>query len=280
VYSYEYGKVLEQQAKETGVKIKIHLKLDVGMGRIGFILRDDVAFSEALEICRSPYFVTEGIFTHFPMADEGERGIDITQQQFDSFCSSIARFESENIRFSIRHCSNSAAAVKFPQYSLDMVRVGVSLYGISSENVGLKNTLSLKTVVSNVKSLKKGDTVGYGSEYVATKDIAVATLPIGYADGFKRENFPNGTFVCINGKLCSITGRICMDQTMVDVSELENIKTGDEVVVYGNGSPINLAAFSSNNKKIPYETMCEISARVPRVYKEGGEIVFIRDSLV
>jgi len=281
VYSYEYGKALEQQAKESGVKIKIHLKLDVGMGRIGFILRDDdIAFGEALEICRSPYFITEGIFTHFPMADEGEKGVTITKKQFDSFCSHIERFEKEGIRFSIRHCSNSAATVKFPEYSLDMVRVGVSLYGISTENVGLKNTLSLKTVVSNVKPLKKGDTVGYGSEYVAERDVTVATLPIGYADGFKRENFQNNTKISINGKLCTITGRICMDQTMVDVTELENVKTGDEVVVYGNGSEVSLSAFSDNNKKIPYETMCEISARVPRVYKENGEIVFIRNSLV
>ena len=281
VYSYEYGKALEEQAKLNNVKIKMHLKLDVGMGRIGFILRDDSeAFDEALEICRSPYFETEGIFTHFPMADEGERGVAVTKKQFDNFCSSIERFKKEGISFSIRHCSNSAATVKFPEYSLDMVRVGVSLYGISPENVGLKNTLSLKTVVSNIKHLKTGDTVGYGSEYVAQKDITVATLPIGYADGFKRENLLNDTKLSVNGKLCSITGRICMDQTMIDVTELDNVKTDDEVVVYGNGSEIDLAAFSKNNKKIPYETMCEISARVPRVYRDGSEIVFIRDSLV
>lgn len=282
VYSYEYGKALEEQARCSNVKIKIHLKLDVGMGRIGFILRenDNTSFEEALEICRSPYFVAEGIFTHFPMADEGERGIEVTKKQFNEFCASINKFKENGINFPIRHCSNSAATVKFPEYSLDMVRVGVSLYGISPQDVGLKNTLSLKTVVSNIKSLKKGDTVGYGSEYVADKEITVATLPIGYADGFKRENLKNNSLISVNGKLCQITGRICMDQTMIDITGIKNVRVGDEVVIYGNGSTVSLAAFSENNKKIPYETMCEISARVPRVYCEGKKIVFIRNSLV
>ena len=283
VYSYEYGKALEEKAKEYNVRLAIHLKLDVGMGRIGFVIDNSNIFSEALEICKSPMFRTEGIFTHFPMADEGEKGEQVTLEQYKRFCSFVNAFENEGISFEIKHCNNSAATIKFPQISLDMVRVGVSLYGIAPlekrDELSLKNTLSLKTVISHIKTLKKGDTVGYGSEYVADKETVIATLPIGYADGFKRENSFNGTRVWVNGHLCPITGRICMDQTMIDITGI-TASVDDEVIIYGGDSSVSLDDFSINNRKIPYETMCEISARVPRAYCKNGKISFVRDSLV
>ena len=153
------------------------------------------------------------------------------------------------------------------------------LLKFTQDEISLKNTLSLKTVISHIKKLKKGDTVGYGSEYVADKEVVIATLPIGYADGLKRENFSSGTRVWVNGHLCAITGRICMDQTMIDVTGV-TAAVDDEVVIYGGDSPVSLEDFSANNKKIPYETMCEISARVPRVYCKSGKIDCVRDSLV
>lgn len=285
VYSYEYGKALAEQADNAGVTIAIHLKIDVGMGRLGFIVRseDDDCIEQMAEICRLNCFRTEGVFTHFPMADEGEAGKEITRSQLERFCHTVRVLEDRGIRFDIKHCCNSAAAIKYPEYSLDMVRLGVALYGVAPQDmtdVGLVNTLSLKTVISNIKEIKKGESIGYGSEYVADQDILVATLPVGYADGFKRENYTNRTRVSVNGVLCPITGRVCMDQIMVDVSACKNAAVGDEVVLYGSGSEIDLEAFSRNNGKIPYETMCEISARVPIVYRENGNIESIRNSLV
>ena len=286
VYSYEYGKELSAAANDCGVVLSIHLKLDVGMGRLGFVIdeNDTESFEQALQICRCNCFRTEGIFTHFPMADEGKKGREITERQFRQFCKTVEKLEVNGIKFDIKHCSNSAAAIKYPEYSLDMVRLGISLYGVlpskDIKDINLKNTLSMKTVISHIKSVKKGDCIGYGSEFVANRNMLIATLPIGYADGFKRENFKNKTKVTVRGKLCSITGRVCMDQIMIDVSAVDGVQVGDEVIIYGGTSEVDLDRFSRNNEKIPYETMCEISARVPRVYYKNKCIEFIRDSLV
>lgn len=285
VYSYDYGTALAKYADEAGVRLNVHVKLDVGMGRIGFVTDgEDDSYTELLEICRKESFNTEGIFAHFPMASEGDKDAGATAAQYAKFCALISRLENDRINFKIKHCANSAAAIKYPQYSMDMVRYGIALYGalpsFDMPDIGLKNTLSLKTVVSNVKRMKAGQSISYGSEYTAPCDVTVATLPIGYDDGFRRENYPNKTRISVNGVLCEITGRVCMDQTMIDVSSAGDISIGDEAVIYGAGSKIDLVAFSKNNSKIPYETMCEISARVPRVYIKNGTIESIRESFV
>ncbi len=286
VYSYEYGKALERAAKESKARILIHLKVDVGMGRLGFIFREGESetFEQALEICKSEHFITEGIFAHFPMADAGVAKRNVTEKQYESFVDIIKGFNDNGVTFGIKHCSNSAAAIDFPEYSMDMVRLGIALYGVSPVKdiykLDLKNTLSLKTVISNIKTVKKGEAVGYGSEYVAKKDVVIATLPLGYADGFKCENFKNGNVIFVGNKYCQITGRVCMDQIMIDISEVQGLSVGDEVTIYGHSSKISLEEYSKANKKIPYETMCEISARVPRVYCRGEQIESIRDSLV
>lgn len=287
VYSYDYGKALADAANDANVKVHIHVKLDVGMGRIGFVIHDNdySVIEDISEICSCDCFVTEGIFTHFPMAGEGStRDKDVTLGQYRAFCDAVDDLEAKGIHFKIKHCSNSAAAIKYPELSLDMVRYGIALYGVlpsdDISNVELKNTLSLKSVVSNVKKVREGDTIGYGSEYVATDDITVATLPIGYGDGFKCENYANGVLISVNGVLCPITGRVCMDQTMIDVSGIDGIKRGDIAVIYGSGSSVSIEEFSKKNKKIPYEAMCEISARVPRVYIKNQEIESVRDSFV
>ena len=286
VYSYEYGKALAKEALACGAKLSIHIKIDVGMGRLGFIFRsdDDTSYKEVLDICKAPCFYTEGIFTHFPVADEGENGREETTAQFNHFVSIVEKLEQNGARFYIKHCSNSAAAIAYPEFSLDMVRLGISLYGVdplqSEKRFTLKGTISLKTIVSHVKTVKKGEAIGYGSEYVADKDTVIATLPIGYGDGFKRENFENGTQFYINGELCPITGRVCMDQTMVNISNVQNVRCSTEAIAYGAESPISIEDFSAKNTKIPYETMCEISARVPRVYYRGDKIDSVRDSLI
>ena len=285
VYSYEYGIALAEAAKKSNVRVVIHVKLDVGMGRLGFLLHDTTTACEKIaEIYNQDCFISEGIFTHFPMASEGDKDDGITQRQYDLFCGVIKSLEDKGIKFSIRHCCNSAAAIKYPEFSMDMVRYGIALYGASPSSdivgLGLKNTISLKSVISNIKHIRKGDTISYGSEYVAAKDVTVATLPIGYDDGFRRENFVNGSKISVNGILCDIAGRVCMDQTMIDVSDVKDIRVGDVAVIYGSGSSIDVEGFSLNNKKIPYEVMCEISARVPRVYIKNETIESVRDSFV
>lgn len=286
VYSCEYGKELADAAERAGVRISAHFKIDVGMGRLGFVIRDkDPDDLEKLtEICKNDSFIPGGIFTHFPMAGEGTADKGISQKQFKRFLDIYDALSDQDINFDIKHCSNSAAALKYTDFGLDMVRVGIALYGVApsddTADIGLMNTLSLKSVISNIKTVKKGETVGYGSEYAAPRDVTVATLPIGYADGFKCENFRNGTKISVGGVLCDIVGRVCMDQTMIDVSAVNDIKIGDEAVIYGHGSSVTLEEFSKNNGKIPYETMCEISARVPRVYRRHGETESIRESFV
>ena len=286
VYSYEYGKDLADSAVQSNVRITIHIKIDVGMGRLGFVVRNESngALEEILELCRNKSFIPQGIFTHFSMAGEGNADIGYSKKQFEKFVQVCEALSEHGINFDIKHCSNSAATLKYSGFSLDMVRVGIALYGVSPSdditNMGLINTISLKSVVSNVKLIKKGETIGYGSEYVAQKDIKVATLPIGYADGFKCENFYNGTKIIVDGVPCNIVGRVCMDQTMIDVSEVDTISIGDEVVVYGGDSGVSIEEFAKNNKKIPYEAMCEISARVPRVYIRHGVCDEVRESFV
>ena len=244
------------------------------MGRLGFVFRrgDENIVEEIKDICSHDCFVREGIFTHFPIADAGNEGKSTTDRQYELFCMIVSALENEGINFKIRHCANSATILDYPQYALDMVRMGIALYGampsdaIKSDFLP-QTTLTLKTVVSNVKVIHAGDTIGYGCTFVAKKDTKVATLPIGYADGLLRANATNGTKISINGKLCDILGRICMDQLMVDVTDAGDLNIGDEAIIFGEGSEIDIERFARTNNTIPYEILCNIGARVPRFYK-------------
>ena len=280
IYSYDYAVALAQQAKTANVKIPIHIKIDTGMGRLGFVFRHsrEESLDLLLNVCSYDCFYPEGIFTHFPTADEGEKGRIATKDQFSHFCSVIDNLSAKGIRFKIKHCSNSAAILDYPEYSLDMVRLGISLYGalpsMEIKNIpDLQSTITLKTVVSNVKNVKKGDTIGYGGAYSAPRDMKIATIPMGYADGFHRINYKNGTQLLVNGKLCNIVGRICMDQLMLDIDGVPNVKIGDEVVVFGSEGAIDLYTFAQRNDTIPYEVLCTIGARVPRFYKINSDVL-------
>ncbi len=275
VYSCDYAEALAKHAKIENVKISVHIKIDTGMGRLGFVFRHDEneSWNELLKVCSYDCFVYDGIFMHFPNADDALNGAEITKKQFKDFSRIIDKLQKEGITFSIKHCANTAAALNYPEYSLDMVRIGIALYGAlpssdMHDRFDLRNTLTLKTVISNLKTVQKGDAIGYGGAFIAPKDIKVATLPIGYADGFGRCNLENGTKLSVKGKLCNIIGRVCMDQLMVDVSEAGDVAIGDEVVVFGYGSEIGLDEFANINKTIPYEILCNIGARVPRIYKK------------
>lgn len=275
VYNHDYAFELSKQALINGVRIKIHIKIDTGMGRIGFQYHSGINELPSAYIASTlPQLDAIGIFTHFAVSDEGEN--DFTKEQFKYFTKAISYLENRGIRFKVKHCSNSAAIIDYPDYHLDMVRAGLFLYGINptvNTNVLLKPVLSLWSVVSNVKQIRKGDSVSYGRSFVADKDMMVATIPIGYADGFWRSN--QGSFVYINNSYCRIIGRVCMDQIMV---ECTNAKIGDLVEIYGEHVTVEKVA--DYNHTIPYEILCSIGERVPRIYLKNNRIVGVVDNLL
>lgn len=287
VFSDEYAEKLAFCAEEKKVKIKIHIKLDTGMGRIGFDAKHDSCSEAILKICQKPVFDPEGIFTHFALADGGKGGVSYTGMQYDNFMRTVNELERAGVKFAIRHCANSATIADFPEYQLDMVRAGIVLYGLQpSEEVqnplDLKETLCLKAVISQIKILKKGDSVSYGCTFTADRDMKIATVPAGYADGYWRSNSKNGAYLLVNGHRAPIVGRVCMDQLMVDVSEIETIRVGDVVTVMGTEGveKIDAEALARLNHTIGYEILCAVGERVPRIYKKGQEIVAVKDSIV
>lgn len=289
VHSYEYGKELIDDAKKKGVKIAIHIKIDTGMGRIGFPFRgfeEDVRIEEIVELCNDEAFIPEGIFTHFPISDDQKAGEAFTRAQYDKFISVIEALEERGISFSVKHCANSAGLVDYPEYSLDMVRAGVLFFGIipswemKNPDFDLKHTFAWKTVVSHIKKVKMGESIGYSRTYIAERDMRVATLPIGYADGFSRSNGAKGFKIYVKNKPCAIVGRVCMDQIMIDVSEVDELCVGEEITIFGNGSPISVYDYSELHSTIPHEVMCDIGMRVPRVYYRHGVIESVTDYIL
>ena len=282
VYSLEYAEALNECAEKAGVKIKIHLKLDTGMSRIGLLCQsrseDNKAVSDGFNICSMPSFETEGVFTHFAVADEGEDGEDFTINQFDNFMYTVKRLEQMGVKFKVRHCANSGAIEDYPQMHLDMVRAGIVLYGLAP-SVKIKNPLDLqpvmelKSAVSHTKEIHPGMTVSYGRTYTADKTARLATIPVGYADGYVRSVAKDG-YVLLHGKRAKIRGRICMDQCMVDISDIEDVKIGDAATVFGREknapSADDIARWIGT---INYEVTCIVGKRVARVYLKNNEVV-------
>lgn len=287
VFSKEFGEKLAECAVREKVSLKVHLKIDTGMGRLGFrCLGADLSdLVDAMEIMKSANLEPEGIFTHFARADEGIGGIEYTDYQYNNFCRALDFFNQKGVDFELIHCANSAAICDYPKTRFNMVRAGIILYGLNPsteiENpLNLTQTLTMKTVIDNIKTVVAGDRISYGGEFVANHDMKIATVPIGYADGFYRSNFRNGTLVEVEGEFVPIVGRICMDQCMLDVTDVGKAHVGSEVTVYGtseNNSPDRIAA---NNGTINYEVLCSIGERVPRIYCEDGNCVLFEDGTV
>lgn len=287
VFSKEYGQALSECAVKQNVRVRIHIKLDTGMGRLGFACLneikdeiDDISFT-----CNLPGIQYEGIFTHFSSADEGSNGEKFTKRQFLCFMNVIEALEKKGIVFSIRHCANSAAIFEYPEMHLDMVRAGIVLYGLLpskklKENICVKQALTLYTVIAHVKGIKKGCSISYGREYTADCDMKVATIPIGYADGLWRSNFKKNMNVEVEGKRAPIIGRICMDQCMIDITKVSEAKIGSVVTVYGVNKECSIDNVATINDTIGYEVLCAIGERVPRVYRTGDQITSITDKIV
>lgn len=282
-YSLDYAKELSAEAVKSGVTIDIHLKFDTGMGRIGFVCYEDnfeKALAEAKETALLPNLRVTGVFTHFASADEcTEDGDAYTRRQFRRFCRMCDALKDEGINIGIRHCCNSAALLCFPEMHLDMVRAGIILYGLyPSEAEEIKNKIKLKpamelrTVVSLVKEYEKGACISYGRKFTAPEDIRVASTAIGYADGYHRLLTNKGRMI-VRGKYANVTGSVCMDQTMLDVTDIPEVKEGDIVTVFGRDGEafVPVEELAEKAGTINYEMICAVSRRVPRCYYLRGE---------
>lgn len=259
VFSLEFAKLCAENVP-AGKKLRAHIKINSGMNRIGF---DESGLTDALTVCRMKELQCEGIFTHFACADCEEA--EPTEMQIKRFDNAISFFKENGISFKLVHAYNSAASIRFtPKY--DAVRSGIVLYGMQPSDCctidGLIPAMTLKTFVAQVHKLKKGERVSYGWEYEADHEATLATLPVGYADGYIRA-YKNG-YAVIHGKRAPIVGRICMDQLMVDISDIDGVKCGDEAVMMG-GPGISADELAAAANTINYEVTCLISKRVGRV---------------
>ena len=282
VFSLEYAKELSEKCVEEDCICKMHIKVDSGMSRIGFMCqefpRDEYSIEEICEACCLPNLEVEGLFTHFCVSDEDAEGREFTNKQYENFIHVRDSLKKRGVDISVVHCSNSGAIEDYPETCCDMVRAGIILYGLApssklADRLDLVPAMTLKTVVAFVKEVQKGATISYGRTFTADRKMKIATVPIGYADGFIRQNAKDG-YMTVNGKKAKIVGRICMDQTMLDVTDIEGVKTGDEVVVFGtgeNGEP-TADSLAENTGTINYETVCLVGKRVPRIYIKDGKI--------
>ena len=283
ILSAEYATELSSEAIKAGVTVRSHIKLDTGMSRIGFLYqnrnRDCRTISEIERVCKLPGLNTEGIFTHFAVADEGDNGRNYTLMQFENFMKAICLLEQRGVTFQIRHCANSAAIFDYPDMQLDMVRPGIILYGLMpsaqvKNGIDLIPAMELKSIVSMVKTVEPQTSVSYGRRFVTKKRTKIATVPIGYADGYPRHLYIRGSML-VRGRKAKIIGRVCMDQLMLNVTSVPEVQEGDIVTVFGRDgkNTITIDELAAHNHTINYELVCMISKRVPRIYyKDGKEV--------
>lgn len=268
-FTFEEAKWISETAEKTGKTAKIHIPVDTGMSRIGFIPTAEYA-DVVKEISLLPNIKLEGVFTHFATADEEDKFF--TKKQAERFLSFKEMLEDRGVDIKIYHSANSGTILQHEEYYFDMVRPGIILYGLSPSGYLKDNSLDLKPVmelhshVAFVKDVEKGETVSYGRTFTAENDMKIATIPVGYADGYPRLLSGKGR-VIINGEYAPIVGRICMDQFMVDVTHIENVNLGDKVILMGeeNGKSITADEIADFAQTINYEIVCGVSKRVPRI---------------
>ena len=289
VFSPEYGRALSDRAVQAGIKVNAHIKIDTGMTRIGFFYHDSVedypSLLEAAAVCKLPGLYTEGIFTHFSSADcaDGELFIRL---QYDLFLSAVDRLQRAGVHFDVRHCSNSAAIIDYPEMNLDMVRAGIILYGMYpsaavSRRIQLLPVMEVKTVISMVKEIPAATPVSYSRTYESRGVRRVATVPIGYADGYPRL-LSNKSHMLVDGKEAPVIGNVCMDQTMLDVTGIDGAEAGKTVTVFGHdhGAFLSIDTLAEQCGEINYELSCALSRRVPRVYVRSNEIIATTDYML
>ncbi len=285
VFSHDLAEALSAAAVRQGRNIKIHVKVDTGMTRVGF-MPGYSAVKNVLQISRLPNIIVEGLFTHFASADEKDRSY--TQMQFEKFMSICSELGRVGVHIPIKHACNSAGIIEYPEMHLDMVRPGIILYGIypsedvNRSKIALKPAMTLKANVILVKDVEKDTCISYGRIFKTERESRIATIPIGYADGYTRLLSNKGQ-VLVNGQKAPVVGRICMDQCMVDVTDISgNVGVGDEVVLFGRqgGQEISVGEIASLVGTISYEMLCIIGKRIPRVYIQNGRICNVLNYLI
>lgn len=269
VYSLEYAEELSVNAEKNNCRLNVHLKLDTGMGRIGFNCRNDrlPEIQDAIISATLPCLFTEGVFSHFSDADNlSPEGKEFTLKQLQLFKSAVKKLNENGINPSIIHSNNSAATFATNDDFTNFCRPGIVLYGLSpADSVkadGLRPIMTFKSVISMVKKITKGESLSYGRTFIADKDMTVATVTAGYGDGFPRKLSSCGQ-VIVNNCRADILGRICMDQFLIDVSDIPNVKIGDTVILLGE--EITATEIAKKCDTINYEIICGISKRVPRI---------------
>lgn len=276
----ESAEEISQAASQIGLSAEVHIKVDTGMGRIGFPAEESFS-AQVAEAVKLPNIAVTGIYTHFARADEA--GTEATAVQFEKFIRFIDAMELHGITGLLRHAENSAAILRFPEYQLDMVRLGISLYGMSPSDdvvpsgVELQPAMEIKSHVAFLKTVPEGTPIGYNATFVTTKPRRIATVPVGYGDGYPRA-LSNCGRVLVHGRSVPIVGRVCMDQMMIDVSDVPEVMRGDTVTLMGveGKEKITAEEIGALSHSFHYEMVCNVGKRIPRVYYKKGEAIGAR----
>lgn len=269
-------------ARRLGKSVKVHVKVDTGMTRVGISPDDDgIAFVD--KVLRAEGIELEGMFTHFARADEADK--TSAEEQLKRIQDFMARVEGElGYRIPVKHCSNSAALMELPEANMDVVRAGIALYGlwpseqVSRDNVELRPVLSLRSHIVYIKEVEAGVPVSYGGTYITPKKMRIATIPVGYGDGYPRS-LSNKGYVLIRGRKAPILGRVCMDQFMVSVEDIPDAEQGDEVTLIGTDGTmqITMEELGDISGRFNYELACDLGKRIPRVYMKSGCVTAAKD---
>lgn len=282
---FDYGTVsaLNEIASSMNKKAKVHVKLDTGMGRLGYTDRD-TAIRDIERMSLLKNIEVEGLFTHFAVADSKDKSY--TKLQFEKYMDVVDGLKKIGIEIPVKHVSNSAAILDLPEMRLDMVRAGIMTYGYYPSDevrhtVDIKPVMSLKSTVAYVKTLPAGSSISYGRTFSTKRESVIATVPVGYADGFVRLRSGKAK-VIIKGETADVVGRICMDQCMVDVTDIDGVKVGDEVILMGSAGDNKIDAddIAKDIGTISYEILCGISRRVPRIYIKEEKIIRVTNYLL
>ncbi len=283
LFDMDTALLLQKHAERLRRTVLAHIKVDTGMGRLGL-----QPCEESVEIIKQinalPNIKIDGMFTHFACADSEDKSS--VNRQIELFSDFVDSVKAQNVDIPLVHCCNSAGIIEFDKPLFDMVRCGIIAYGlypseeVNKDSIKLKPVMSIKSHISYVKKVGAGFTVSYGSTYVSEKETEIATIPVGYADGYPRLLSNKGR-VIINGQYAPIIGRVCMDQFMVDVTGM-NVSRGDTVILMGSDGANTVSAeeIGEISGRFNYELICDINKRVPRVYTQGGKVVSVIEALV
>ena len=280
VFRYDDALLFSEEAARQQRNIRVHIAVDSGMGRIGY-RPSDKSIEDIKRIAALPHLIAEGVFTHFAVADDdAEDAVAYTEEQFQRFLQCCSRLAEDGADCFLRHCCSSAGMLAYPAYRCDMVRPGIIQYGYAPPGAGgplpfiPQPVMSLRCCITHIKRIQAGETISYGRRFTARRPTVVATLPLGYADGYPRA-LSNQSDVLVRGKRAPQIGSICMDQCMIDVTDIPGVQIGDECVLFGRQGEayISLREWADRLGTIPHECLCNVSRRVSRVYVKGGRCV-------